>query len=450
MMKYLNLNQKIEQMETEIIDGIRENLRIYSVKGEAKPEAPFGEGPKEALLNALSQANRLGLKTKNIDNKIGYAEIGDGQEMVAILGHLDVVPLGEGWEHNPLAGEIHNGVMHGRGVSDDKGPTIGSIYALKAIKDLGINHSKRIRVIFGTDEESGSNCVAHYIKSGEEMPVAGFTPDADFPIINAEKGTVAVTLKKTLKNNVNYNLIKLAGGIAKNVVMPSVNFEMDTDLNLNIAGKTETGHIACEVTGKSAHASTPEKGENALLKLFSDLKDAPLEGDLKDLIDFINKEINMETNGKTLGINCSDEESGELTLNLGVVSYENQTISVTVDIRYPVTKNADLIEKVIIEKTSKFGIEASELKKGKPLFVPSDSELISKLSSVYEAQTGNATQLIGIGGGTYAKSFPNMVAFGPCFPGEDHEIHQPNERISVDTLMKGIKIYASAILELAN
>ncbi|MGB5823482.1 MAG: dipeptidase PepV [Proteocatella sp.] len=444
-----NLNQRIDKMENEIISGIRENLAICSVKGEATPSAPFGEGPKEALINALSQAEKLGLKTKNIDNKVGYAEIGDGEEMVAILGHLDIVPLGEGWEHDPLAGEIHNGVMHGRGVSDDKGPTIGAIYALKAIKDLELNHNKRIRVIFGTDEESGSQCVAHYINSGEEMPVAGFTPDADFPIINAEKGTVALTLKKTLKNNVNYDLVKLTGGTAKNVVMPSVNIEIETALNLNIAGKAQTGNIVCEVFGKSAHASTPEKGENALLKLFNDLKDASLEGDLKDFMDFINKEINLETNGETLGINCSDEESGELTLNLGLVSYENQTISVTVDIRYPVTKSPDPIEKIIIEKASKFGVEVCDVKKGKPLFVPKESELISKLSRVYEAQTGNKAQLIGIGGGTYAKAFPNMVAFGPAFPGEDHVIHQPNERISVESLIKGIKISAAAILELA-
>lgn len=449
-MKNLNLNQRIEQMKNEIIGGIRENVGICSVKGEATADAPFGEGPKEALLNALSQAQKLGLRTKNIDNKIGYAEIGDGDEMVAILGHLDIVPLGEGWEHDALAGEIHSGVMHGRGVSDDKGPTIGAIYALKAIKDLELEHNKRIRVIFGTDEESGSQCVAHYINSGEEMPVAGFTPDADYPIINAEKGTVAAIFKKELKNNANYKLTKLAGGTAKNVVMPSVNIEINTDLDLKIDGKSQTGNISCEVLGKSAHASTPEKGENALLKLFHDLKDVSFEGDLKDFIDFMNSEINMETNGKTLGISCSDDESGELTLNLGMVSYENQTISLTVDIRYPVTINPNFIETTMLEKASKFGVEVSNLKIGKPLFVPKDSELISKLSSVYEEQMGSKAELIGIGGGTYAKAFPNMVAFGPAFPGEDHEIHQPNERISVESLMKGIKISAAAILELAN
>lgn len=448
-MNYSNLNQKIDEMQEQIIEGIRENVKICSIKGDAKPEAPFGEGPKEALVNALAQAERLGLKAKNIDNKVGYVEIGEGKEMVAILGHLDIVPLGEGWKYDPLGAEIHNGIMYGRGVSDDKGPTIGSIYALKAIKDLGLDHGKRIRVIFGTDEESGSNCVAHYISSGQEMPVAGFTPDADFPIINAEKGMVAVVLKKALKNNANYKLIDIVGGTAKNVVMPSVSLKMETDSEISIQGKNYKGAFECEVLGKSAHASTPEKGENALLKLMKDLENADIKGDLKSLIDFINKEINMETNGKTLGIACSDQESGDLTMNLGLISLEDDVISITVDIRYPVTKKPDFIEETISQKAAKYGVEVADVKKVNPLFVPKESELIVKLSSVYESYTGDVATLIGIGGGTYAKSFPNMVAFGPAFPGEDHVIHQPNENISVETLMSGIKIYASAILELA-
>lgn len=448
-MNYSNLNQKIDEMQEQIIEGIRENVKICSIKGDAKPEAPYGEGPKAALVDALAQAERLGLKAENIDNKVGYVEIGEGKEMVAILGHLDIVPLGEGWKYDPLGAEIHNGIMYGRGVSDDKGPTIGAIYALKAIKDLGLSHDKRIRVIFGTDEESGSGCVAHYISSGQEMPVAGFTPDADFPIINAEKGMVAVVLKKALKNNENYKLIDIVGGTAKNVVMPSVSLKMETDSEISIQGKNYKGAFECEVLGKSAHASTPEKGENALLKLMKDLENADIKGDLKSLVDFINKEINMETNGKTLGIACSDQESGALTMNLGLISFEDDVISITVDIRYPVTKKPEFIEETIIQKAEKYGVEVADVKKVNPLFVPKESELIVKLSSVYESYTGSTATLIGIGGGTYAKSFPNMVAFGPAFPGEDHVIHQPNENISVETLMSGIKIYASAILELA-
>lgn len=448
-MDHLSLGKKIDEMQGEIIEGIRESVKICSIKGKVVEGAPYGEGPKAALINALEQAEKLGLKAKNIDNKIGYAEIGEGSEMVAILGHLDIVPLGEGWKHDPLGAEIHDGVIYGRGVSDDKGPTIGSLYALKAIKDLGIEYNKRIRVIFGTDEESGSTCVAHYISSGQEMPVAGFTPDADFPIINAEKGMVSFVFKKALNNNENYELLNLSGGTAKNVVMPSVEIKMNTKMPVSIQGKEYKENFVCEVMGKSAHASTPEKGENAFLKLMKDLENADIKGDFKDFIDFVNKEINMETNGKTLGISCCDEPSGALTMNLGVVSFENNTISVIVDIRYPVTKTPDFIEENIKAKAKKYGVEVADVKRVNPLFVPKDSELIQKLSDVYKAYTGSEATLLGIGGGTYAKSFPNMVAFGPAFPGEDHVIHQPNENISIESLIKGIKIYASAILELA-
>ena len=449
-MKYQKLNQEIDNMKNEIIQGIRSNVSIYSIKSKSEADAPYGPGPKKALINALEQAENLGLRTKNIDNIIGYAEIGEGSEMVAILGHLDVVPLGDGWKYDPLAAEIHNGIMHGRGVSDDKGPTIGSLYALKAIKDSGYELNKRIRVIFGTDEESGSGCVAHYIKSGEEMPVAGFTPDADFPIINAEKGMFSCVMRKKLNSNMNYKLKKFSGGSVKNVVMPYLKIEIETSLNLNIQGESLTGDISCEVKGKSAHGSTPEKGENALLKLAQDLKYASFEGDFKVFLDFINNEINMETNGKTLGVYCKDKESGELTVNIGVVEYDGESISFTIDSRVPVTHSVEDVRAGFERKASKYGITIEKVNLVKPLFVPAESELIQKLSSVYESQTGEKTQLIGIGGGTYAKSFPNMVAFGPSFPGEDHNIHQPDEQISVETLMSGIKIFAAAILELAN
>ena len=180
------------------------------------------------------------------------------------------------------------------------------------------------------------------------------------------------------------------------------------------------------------------------------LRNSSFEGDLKDFLDFMNNEINMETDGNTLGVFCEDSESGKLTLNIGVIDYDGESISFTVDSRVPVTFSPEDVMEGIRKKAEKYGITMESTNIVRPLFVPAESELIKKLSNVYEAQTGEKTSLIGIGGGTYAKSFPDMVAFGPSFPGEDHNIHQPNEHISVDSLMRGIKIFASAILELAN
>lgn len=182
-MGYEKLNEKMMELKDEIFASIKESVAIESVKGAPEEDAPYGRGPKEALDHALALGEKLGFKTGNLDNKVGWIEYGEGEEMAAVLGHLDVVPLGEGWKYPPLACEIHDGQMYGRGVLDDKGPVIGAIYALKAIRDLGLPIDRRIRVIFGTDEENGSSCVKHYNEAGGEQPAIGFTPDGQFPVI---------------------------------------------------------------------------------------------------------------------------------------------------------------------------------------------------------------------------------------------------------------------------
>lgn len=188
-MGYENLNEKMLDMKDEIFASIKESIAIESVKGEPEADAPYGRGPKEALDHALALGEKLGFRTGNLDNKVGWIEYGEGEEMAAVLGHLDVVPIGEGWNYPPLACEVHDGVMYGRGILDDKGPVIGAIYALKAIRDLGLPIDRRLRVIFGTDEENGSSCVQHYIEAGGEKPTIGFTPDAEYPVIFVKKAS---------------------------------------------------------------------------------------------------------------------------------------------------------------------------------------------------------------------------------------------------------------------
>ena len=182
-----NLNRKIDEMKEEILDGIRRSVQIDSVAGEPEENAPYGPGPKKALDFALELGKSMGFRVGNVDNHAGYIEYGEGEEMVAVLGHMDVVPTGDDWKYPPFGGEIHDGMMYGRGVVDDKGPTIGAIYALKAIRDLNLPLDRRIRVIFGTNEERGSSCIQYYVEKGEEQPVMGITPDAEYPLINIEK-----------------------------------------------------------------------------------------------------------------------------------------------------------------------------------------------------------------------------------------------------------------------
>lgn len=444
------LEKKIFEMKDDIVAGILQNVSIKSVKGDALDGAPYGIGPKKALEDAIFQSTQLGLKAVNVDDKIGYTEIGSGSEMVAILGHLDVVPLGNGWSKNPL-GEISDGKIYGRGVADDKGPTIAAIYALKAIKDLGIALDRRIRVIYGTDEESGFDCVHHYIRSGQEIPVAGFTPDADYPAIFAEKGGIGITFSKKITNTDEFELISLEGGVAKNVVTPSIKmiYRSKSPILKN-SKKLEDGSYQVEIIGKSAHASTPKEGLNAFMLICQELAEIEKSGDLFDLARFINEKFNFEPNGKTLGVFYEDEMSGEITLSIGLIQYTDSVLTFTLDIRYPISMDyKNCVDKFETHaRINHLDMEITSLTK--PHYIPKDSPLIKTLMEVYREKTGDLSEPIAIGGGTYAKAFENMVAFGVEFPGKPLLIHQPDECIEIADIIKSTQISAEAIVRLAN
>ena len=443
----------IKERQDEIIKGIQENVRIDSVKGEPLPDAPFGEGPKKALEHALALAQSMGFRTKNVDNYAGWAEYGEGDEMIAVLGHLDVVPIGEGWDYPAFSAEIVDGKMYGRGVLDDKGPTIGALYALEAIKDSGVKLDRRIRVIFGTDEECGSSCIEHYKEVGEETPVMGFTPDAEYPLIFCEKGMTGVLVGKKNPVNGEKRVLKFEGGTAANVVTPNCVLQVEGELDIlpleGVTAEQKDGVTSVYAEGKSAHGSMPELGENAAIKLLNAVKNNEFGGDFEKLRAFLLKEIGTETNGKTLGIHYYDEETGETTLNVGVVKFGEDEMSVTLDIRYPKNGVPEEVEAKVKETTEKYGLDVLRCSSEKVLYVPKDSELVQKLMKVYKDNTGRDDQPLAIGGGTYAKMFPNMVAFGATFPDQEANIHQPNEWVTIDNLMKSIEITAEAMVALA-
>ncbi len=442
------LLENFRNMKPEMISGIQQNMRICSEKGEATADAPFGPGPKAALLDALEQAEKLGFHTCNIDNKIGYAEIGDGDEMVAVLGHLDVVPAGDGWKTEPYGAECKDGILYGRGSLDDKGPIIGALYALKAIVDSGIPLKRRIRVIMGTDEECGSACVAHYLATQQEMPVAGFTPDADFPAIFCEKGILRFELGCEIGED--GKNIQLEGGVAPNVVMPGLTLTVPASVGLPVEEASALqiqkngDSVQYAFTGKSAHAMAPELGINAGYLAADYFKNAKISKDIDQLFRFVREKLNHESDGKTLGIARKDEETGALTIRRG-----NMRI-LTLDLRYPPVCNAEEIEKAIRESASEYGLKILEKEHAHPLYIPKDSALIQTLMSVYREETGDNAEPIAIGGGTYAKAFPNMVAFGPLFPGDPDVIHQPNECVEVEKLLKSVEISMFAMAEMAN
>ncbi len=456
------LNEKVMSMKDEIIKSVQDCVKIKSIEEEPKENMPFGEGVHKALEYCLQLSENLGFRTVNVDNMIGYAEYGSGDEMIAVLGHLDVVPEGDGWTYPPYAAEIHNGKIYGRGTTDDKGPTIGALYALKAIKDLHIPLKRRVRLFFGLNEETGSKCVKHYVDKGGEMPVAGFTPDAEYPIINGEKGIVTCKYIRKLNQEGDLILKSIKGGIAANVVPDYAKTEIALTADKaeqikKLAEKTEEieieekeNSIIIKCYGISAHGSTPEKGKNAITHLMMFLGDLGFTGSLKEFIDYFNKYIGTDLNGERLEIYSEDDISGKLTFNLGTIFGNEDELSLEINMRYPVTKTfEDFIdtfkEKIIIGK-----LEEVYLRHKKSLYISPDTEFIKKLQNVYEEQFGEKAELISIGGGTYAKSMENIVAFGPILKGQPMVEHKPDEYIEIESLMKNVQVMAAAIKELAN
>lgn len=319
------LNKLVDKDKDDLINSTQELVRIKSVSGEPEEGAPFGEGPALALDKALEIARSLGFNTTNLDGYIGYAEYGQGPDYVGVLAHVDVVAEGDGWKYPPYGAEIHDGKMYGRGTIDDKGPAMAAIYALKAVRDSNLSLTKRVRVIFGSDEETGTADVEHYLDI-EAPPVSGFTPDANFPAIYAEKGILTFDLARNLTTKPSdmrimrilfkKNLTALQGGIAYNIVPDEASAEIITrtpylvvaacrnfakETGYNLTAEVANGTVSINSVGLAAHGSVPYKGKNAVMQLFAFLGTLPLiSSDMKDAIDFINAKIDMETDGNHL------------------------------------------------------------------------------------------------------------------------------------------------------
>lgn len=462
----MNWLNKAQAREQEMIQDLQALIQIDSVLDEstATEEAPFGKGPLEALNWLLEKGDKQGMRTVNLDNKVGFIEMGEGDEMVGILCHVDVVPAGSDWVHAPFGGDIEDGKLYGRGAIDDKGPTMAAWLAMKMVKDAGIQLDRRVRLIVGTDEETGFRCIEHYM-ANEEVPTLGFAPDAEFPMINAEKG-IADTIYRLLDvTDHDEQLRSFRAGHRTNMVpdfatavVKNVDASIEEAFNTFMTAQQMTGEITnietnmytLTVKGVSAHAMEPNNGVNAAVKLATFLVDIVTTTTSKQFVDFIVRGFAQETRGHALGLAYSDDMSGDMTLNVGVVEFEAGRIGeVRISMRYPVSYDFDAsIEKgrQAIEGT---GFELVIVEDSKPHYVAPDTELVQKLSTVYERHTGEQATLLSTGGGTYARELPNGVAFGMLFPGEPELAHQHDEYVVIENLVKAAAIYADAIVELA-
>ena len=455
----MTLNERVLAMKDDLLACLQENLRIPSVEGEPAEGAPYGVACRDSLDHALKAAEKLGFRTENVDGHVGWAEYGEGEEMIAVLGHLDVVPAGDGWSFNPWGGEIKDDRIFGRGTMDDKGPSIAALFALAALRDSGMPLKRRIRIIFGCNEETGARDLKYYLANGGEIPVMGFTPDAEYPVINGEKGIINVTYGHSYKQTGELKLLSIQGGTAANVTpaYAVAKIGCNPELAKRIAQlyapsmkfSLRDYGVKVEAFGVSAHGSTPWQGENAIGRLVQALDNLPFEGEVQQFIHFLATKLGMETNGKSAGIYLHDDVSGELTLNWGTLNADEEKLSMIINYRFPVTKEYEDCAPALDALFAEAGfIKEKEAFKNK-LYMSADCDLVKILLKVYKDHTGIDGKPVCIGGGTYAKSLPNILAFGPIFPGDEVREHKPDEFIEIPKLMKNAQIIASAMYEMA-
>lgn len=458
-------NGIIEKDMADLIRSLQELIQINSVRNEPVGNMPFGQGVQKSLEYALALGASLGFKTKNVDNYAGYIEFGEGKEMLGILCHLDVVPEGEGWTHGAFSGDIVDGKLYGRGTLDNKGPAIATLFAMKALRDSGFIPKKRIRLIMGTNEESGSQCMAYYLKH-EETPTVAFSPDAEFPVIHGEMGIIVFDLEMNFVDfdpDGGIEIISLKGGNAPNMVPDYAEAKIIETKPIKEIVETfcrsreahieyikEDQYTLLKAHGISAHGSTPAKGVNAISQLLTllDLLDIQI-GDQSNFVRFLANRIGMTYDGKGMGVGF-DDAYNSLVLNLGVIDMNKDHGRATINIRYPITLK-ELKVKTALESTTRgSNIEITNWHCAQPLFFPPSHPLVNTLMDVYKEKTGDENaKPITIGGGTYARTLPNAVAFGALFPGAADTMHQKDEYIVIDDLMKMTDIFAEAILRLS-
>lgn len=457
MNRIQNAYSYIDSAFPEMIDTLQKWISVPSLKSAPAPNAPFGKEIRRMLDIAMDDCTRLGLPTQVFDGYAAHAEIGEGsdEDALAILVHLDVVPEGDGWRFPPYAAVIEDGRMYGRGTSDDKGPAVAALYAVKAVQEAEIPLKRKVKLIFGCDEESGSECIDHY-KKVTTMPRSGFSPDASYPIINIEKGIIRVKLiGKTSDDGL--QLLSFNTGERPNVVPGKAEAllsggadllakvkEVSSEFDFPITAKRADENAVCiTVTGVTGHAAYPESARNAIGEMLLVLRRLGIQGAIRDLAD----KVGMEFNGNSMKIAVQDGISGYLTSNLGIIRCDGTTVEATLDIRYPVMANPEYIVKNIQDSFSGFDIQAT--KPVLPHYVPENSELVQCLLDSYCELTGLERKCLYTGGGTYAKELEEGVAFGASFPGSEDLAHQANEYIVLEELKKNAKIFASAIVKLA-
>ncbi|MDR3364383.1 MAG: Sapep family Mn(2+)-dependent dipeptidase [Clostridiales Family XIII bacterium] len=502
----MNYKEILDSYRDEVVGTLRELVSFQSVKAAPAGAWPFGEEVQKAYAYMLAKAERDGFDTFNADNYGGHIEwpgaetdergeiIAAADETLGIPVHLDVVPLGDGWTHDPWGGEDAGEIIYGRGTTDNKGAAACVYYAMKVLKEAGYVPAKNIRLILGLDEETGWSGMDKYLEQASP-PDFGFSPDADFPVINGEMGMMVFEIAKKLEPGRESGLFlrSMAGGSAPNMVPDNCRAILVYEDGLSGKGgkskksakraaqgkdaaardkvfasvkeavsdfRGRTGaKISCKgvgsalevsVHGVSAHGSRPEKGVNAITALMDFLGGIGLANEsARDFVDFYNTQIGYETDGKSLGIAMGDGPSGPLIVNTGMIGLSREAAILTVNVRYPVSKKEEDVYDALRPAIDSNGLGVVKISGMAPLYYAPDEPFVGTLLAVYRENTGDTESLpVVMGGGTYARAIPRAVAFGPRFPDDEEVMHQKDEFVSIPSLMKAAHIYADAICRL--
>lgn len=468
----IDWQKEVDARKEALLEDLQNLLRINSERDDAKatPEAPFGPGPVAGLKHMLSYGERDGFVVKNVDNYAGHIEYGEGDETLGIFGHMDVVPAGDGWDTDPYEPVIKEGKIFARGSSDDKGPSMAAYYALKIIKDLGVPLSKKVRFVVGSDEESGWGDMEYYFKH-EETPDFGFSPDAEFPIINGEKGNVSLYARFSGSSEGEYDLESFNAGLRENMVpgtatavitVPSEEAaeKMQGAFSVFVDEEPISGSLEAEgttvtikVVGKGAHGASPQSGINAATFLAVFLNSYSFGGAAKEFIEVAATLVHEDFYGGKLGVAFEDTKMGKLTMNAGLFVFEKDKEEgnfMSLNFRYPKGTSAEQLEAGVKATAGKIGAEIVQGGRNQePHYVPADDPLVETLLQVYEDHTGQKGHEQIIGGGTYGRLLKRGVAYGAMFPGYTDTMHQANEFMALDDLFRATAIYADAIYRLA-
>lgn len=462
--------EKVLEYENQMIDDLKGLLSIESVRDDSKAseDAPVGPGPRQALDYMYELAERDGFSTHDVDHIAGRIEAGQGEDVLGILCHVDVVPAGDGWDSDPFDPVVTDDAIIARGTLDDKGPTIAAYYAVKILNDMNVDWKKRIHMIIGTDEESDWKCTDRYFQT-EEMPTLGFAPDAEFPAIHGEKG---ITTFDLIQDQINedvdepdYELLNFESGQRYNMVpdhaearvlvkenMTDViqNFEYFVEQNeLQGESTVDSGILILTVEGKAVHGMDPSLGVNAGLYLLKFLSSLNLDKSAKDFVEFNNRYLFDSHFGEKMGMKFHTDVMGDVTTNIGIIKYDNKEDGrYGVNLRYPQGfEFEEAVERFTNEiKDIGFSLELGKVQK--PHYVDKDDPFVEKLVKAYRNQTGDMTEPYTIGGGTYARNLDKGVAFGAMFEDTEDLMHQKNEYMTKKQLINATSIYLEAIYAL--